>query len=81
MPTNLADARACKPSLLMISISSAGIAGLILSSKVAVANLDILQSLLQAFAESLGQIHRAVMTASAADPYGDIGAVAGGEAG
>lgn len=56
IPTNFADARACKPSLLMISISSAGIAGLILSSKVAVANLDVFQGFLQALAQALRQV-------------------------
>src|SRR5476651_1991245 len=72
-PTNLAEARACRPSLLMISISRAGIAQVFLSAKVAVANLDILEGLLQHLAEAFGQVDGAMVTAGTANGNGDIG--------
>ena len=43
------------------------------------ANLDVLQCLLQHLAQAFGDVHRAMMTAGAADGDGDIGPVAGGE--
>src|SRR5450830_569189 len=79
-PTNLAEARACRPSLLMISISRAGIAGVFLSAKVAVANLNVLEGLLQHLAQAFGQVDRAMVASGAADGNGDIRPVARGKA-
>src|SRR5450830_411708 len=78
-PTNFAEARACRPSLLMISISRAGIAVVVLSAKVAVADLDVLQGLLQGLAQAFGEVDGAVMPARAADGNSDISPVAGGK--
>jgi hypothetical protein len=50
-------------------------------AEVAVANLDVLQGLLQRLAQAFGQVDGAVMSARAANGNGDIGAVAGGKAG
>ena len=50
-------------------------------AEVAVANLDILQGLLQELTQAFGQVDGAVVTAGTADGDRDIGAVAGGKAG
>lgn len=49
-------------------------------AEVAVADLDVLQGLLQNLAQTFGQVDGAVMPAGAANGYGDIRAVAGSKA-
>ena len=48
-------------------------------AEVAVADLDVLQGLLQRLPQTLGQVDGTVMSASAANGNGDVGAVAGGK--
>src|SRR5690606_29059033 len=77
-PPHLAAARACRPSLLMMVMSRAGMGWSLV--QIAMANLHVLQQWTQGLSEAFGQVDRAVLAASATNSHGDIGAIARGKA-
>src|SRR3990167_5893796 len=79
-PTNFAAARACRPSLLMMVISQAGMSRCILLAEVAVANLKVFQLRLERLPQAFSQVDRAGMAAGTADGDGHVGAIAGSKA-